>query len=180
LSLYQLDIGDFPQELSEYNVQYIVNRVTIKNRGRSAAENCKGVLKIKERQEKICWNVPLEVYKMTINADSEEYLDVCAILDGDTKEVFTQLNNHIESKFGSGPEGSVAKARINAIYKKHEDILRIIAPTESGWQPVHLNRKLDPGPATILVTSKNARPTLKQEITILDKPEDSGRIIKLK
>jgi hypothetical protein len=117
---------------------------------------------------------------MTINADSEEYLDVCAILDGDTKDVFTQLNRLIESKFGSGPEGLVAKARVKAIYKKHEDILRIIAPTENGWQPVHLNRRIEPGPATILVTAKNARPTLKQEITILDKPEDGGRIIKLK
>jgi hypothetical protein len=166
--------------LSEFNVQYIVNRVTITNRGRSAAENCKGVLKIKERQEKICWNVPSEVYKMTINADSQEYLDVCAILDGDTKEVFTQLNNHIETKFGSGSEGSVAKARVKVIYKSHEDILRIIAPPENGWQPVHLNRRIDPGArATILVTAKNARPTLKREITILDKPEDDGRIIKM-
>jgi hypothetical protein len=157
----------------------VVNRVPITNRGRSAAENCKGVLKIKERQEKISWSVPSEVYKMTINADSEEYLEVCAILDGDTKDIFTQLNNHIGSKFGSGPEGSVAKARVKAIYKKHEDIPRIISPTENGWQPVHLNRGINPGPATILVTAKNAKPTLKQEITILGKPEDKGRIIKL-
>jgi hypothetical protein len=61
LTLYRLDVEGFPQELSEFNVQYTVNRVTIANRGRSAAENCKGVLKINERQEKICWNVPSEV-----------------------------------------------------------------------------------------------------------------------
>jgi hypothetical protein len=178
LPLYIIDVEGFPQDVREYRVQYLVNRVTIRNLGRNAAENCKGALRINDREEKICWNVPSEAYKMTINADSEEYLDVCAVLGSETKDVFDQLQKKIES-FGNGKEGSVAKAILNEIYKSQDDVKSIIAPTENGWQtPVHRNRPIRSGHATIVVTSKNAKPTLKQEITILEKKEANGRIIR--
>jgi hypothetical protein len=182
ISLYQINIPNFSKELSEYKVQYWANRVTIRNNGRNAAENCKGILKINNREEKICWYVPSERYKMTINADSEEYLDVCAVLLGDAKEIFDRLNQHIESKFGTGPEGSEARSYVKSNYRTYEDIPVIIVPTENGWHEyaANLNRKIIPCPATIIVTGKNTRPSLKQNITILDKPKDKGLIIEWK
>jgi len=79
-------------------------QLSIRNDGRSAAENCKGILKISGREEKICWHVPTERYTTTINADSVEYLDECAILDGDPKEIFAKLNQFV-GRFGDDKNG---------------------------------------------------------------------------
>lgn len=45
-----------------------------------AAEGCKADLKIGESLLRICWTVPEERPSATINAQSEEPLDVCAVL----------------------------------------------------------------------------------------------------
>jgi hypothetical protein len=58
-----------------------------------------GILKIDGKEEKFCWQVPTERYTMTINADSIEYLDVCAILERNSEEVFADLKMFV-SKFG--------------------------------------------------------------------------------
>src|SRR6266480_7569243 len=65
LDLYKVD-----NTVYGFKVQYIVNRISIRNSGKNAAKNCKGIIKINETEEKICWYVPNERYKMTINADS--------------------------------------------------------------------------------------------------------------
>jgi hypothetical protein len=181
LTLYQIDIPSFSRELRDFKVQYIVNRVIIKNKGRSAAENCKGALKINNSEEKICWSIPSERYKMTINVDSSEYLDVCAVLWGNAEEIFRRLNEHIDTKFGDGRNGGTeAKKYVRNIYQNHNDIPIIIAPTENGWLPAKDNRRINPGPSTIIVTAKNNRPSLKLDITILETPTDNGRIIQLR
>lgn len=181
LTLYEIDIPGFSRELRDFKVQYVVNRVIIKNDGKSAADQCKGVLKINNKEEKICWYVPSERYKMTINLDSNEYLEVCAVLCGEASEIFKQLEKRIEL-FGGGKNGGAeARKYIQNMYQTYEDIPVIIAPTENGWQPAKFNRKIEPGlPATVIVTAKNARPSLKLDIKILDKPVDNGRIIELR
>jgi|SRR5919204_6808903 hypothetical protein len=67
---------------------------------------------------------------------------------------------------------------IKAIYKSQEDIPLIIAPTENGWLAPHDNRKLKPGPATIIVTAKNAEP-IEEDITILKQRNEDGKIIEI-
>jgi hypothetical protein len=93
INLYDIDLPNFSRELQYFKAKYVVNRVIIKNKGKSAAEGCKGILKMNNMEEKICWYVPSEKYKMTINVDSIEYLDVCAVLNGDANEVYAHLRN---------------------------------------------------------------------------------------
>jgi len=180
VNLYEIDLPNFSRELRYFKAQYIVNRVIIKNNGRSAALGCKGILKIKDMEEKICWYVPSERYKMTINPDSSEYLDVCAVLKDDTKEIYEQLQKRIE-KFGDGKNGG-AEARniVLDLYKTHEDIPIIITPTENGWQPAKSNRRIGSGDATVIVNANNTIP-YHLDIKILDKPiGDNGRLIELR
>jgi hypothetical protein len=67
----------FPTQKS---VRYHCNVLTIKNTGMTAAEGCKADLKVGERIFRLCWSVPEERPSATINAQSEEQLDVCAVL----------------------------------------------------------------------------------------------------
>jgi hypothetical protein len=177
IPLYTLNIPDFPRELSQVKVPYIVNSVVIKNKDNSAAENCKGILGINDLLEKICWYISSERYTMTINSHSEEYLDVCAILDVEPQLVYDRLDEHVSQRFGSRRPGSEARAYVKAIYNRSADIPVIIAPIENGWMDAHLNRRIQPGDATFLITSKNAKKTLKQDIRILATPNVEGKII---
>ncbi len=61
-------------------VRYYCNVLVIKNTGMTAAEGCKADLKVGERIVRLCWTVPGERPSATINAQSEEQLDVCAII----------------------------------------------------------------------------------------------------
>jgi hypothetical protein len=109
INLYDIDLPNFSRELQYFKAKYVVNRVIIKNKGKSAAEGCKGILKMNNMEEKICWYVPSEKYKMTINVDSIEYLDVCAVLNGDANEVYARLKKRVEL-FGDTKNGG-AQAR---------------------------------------------------------------------
>jgi hypothetical protein len=185
IDLYLCDIKSpyFPAELREVSrnlkVSYNVNRVTIKNDRRYAAENCKGMLKINNREEKISWHIPTETYKMTVNGDSEEYLDVCAVIAEDSKKAFERAQTSMKNEFGSSGDVMRTKKEIGEVYKTHEDIPSLISPTENGWSTdLKQNRKISPGNATVVVTAKNMKPSLKHDITIHDKPLDNkGRVI---
>jgi hypothetical protein len=174
LDLYKVD-----NPVYGFKVQYIVNRISIRNNGKNAAKNCKGIIKINKTEEKICWYVPNERYKMTINADSIEYLDICAVLNEDPELIFKNLYNKVEKEFGNSGEAKTVKNSIEKSYKNYKDIPAIISPTEHGWLPVNLNRRLDPGIATIVVTAENVKPSLKEDIVILNSPKDNGTIIEL-
>jgi hypothetical protein len=174
-----LDLYEVDNPVYGFKVQYIVNRISIRNSGKNAATNCKGIIKINETEEKICWYVPNERYKMTINADSIEYLDICAVLNGDPELIFKNLYNKVEKEFGNSGEANTVKNSIERSYKNYNDIPAVIAPTEHGWLPVNLNRRLDPGLATIVVTAENVKPSLKEDIVILNSPKDNGTIIEL-
>jgi hypothetical protein len=174
LDLYKVD-----NPVYGFKVQYIVNRISIRNSGKNAAKNCKGIIKINETEEKICWYVPNERYKMTINADSIEYLDICAVLNGDPELIFNNLYNKVEKELGNGAEANTVKNYVEKNYKNYNDIPAVIAPTENGWLPVNLNRRLVPGIATIVVTAENVKPSLKEDIVILNSPKINGTIIEL-
>lgn len=180
IRLYEIDIPGFSRELRYFNVPYVVNRVIIKNDGKSAAEGCKGVLKINNTEEKICWYVPSERYKMTINVDSSEYLDICAMLCGDAKDIHDRLKKRIELFGDEKNGGAEARKIISNLYQTYEDIPVLIAPTENGWQPAKSNRRIHPGNATIIVTAKNTKPSLRLDIKILDRTLDGGKLIQLR
>ena len=177
LPLYTLNIPAFPRELSQLTAPYVVNRVVVKNSTNNAAENCKGVLRMNDIGEKLCWYVEKERNVMTINSHSEEYLDVCAILAEEPQLVFNRLEEIILQRFGSGIPGSEARTYVRSIYDTAGDIPIIIAPTENGWMDAHLNRRIQSGDATLLVTSKNARRTLRQDIRILQIPNAEEKIL---
>jgi hypothetical protein len=61
-------------------VRYHCNVLTIRNTGMTAAEGCKADLKVGDEIYRICWTVPQERPSATINAQSEEQLDVCAVI----------------------------------------------------------------------------------------------------
>ncbi len=80
---FELESG----EHRNYNRRYCANRVKVRNKGRSAAENCKASLIMEDSEEKISWIIPAERYTLTLNADDREWLDVCAIRDDGTKRI---------------------------------------------------------------------------------------------
>ncbi|MGA9154281.1 MAG: hypothetical protein WBZ36_27175 [Candidatus Nitrosopolaris sp.] len=96
------------------------------------------------------------------------------------EEVFAELEMFV-SKFGDEKNRGSPEARgyVKNIYRTSKDIPVIIAPTEDGWQPAHLNREINPGNATIIVTAKNVKQSLKQNIRILDRRDENGKIIEL-
>lgn len=131
-----------------FMIPYSVNRLTIRNNGRNAAENCKGSLRIGDFFEKICWSVPAERYTLTLNANSSEFLDVCAIRN-DSLALFNEAN-------------SLTWNQLPFLEFMNEQP-QLIAPTEHGWEPIRIIR---PGPTEVLVTGKNCDPmTLNIDIT---------------
>lgn len=177
--LFNLDNAEFEEIDKELKVSYLVTRATIENKTNNAAENCKGVLQKDNREEKLCWTVPKEKYTMTINSHSKEFLDVCAVLEDKQEEVYRRMQNSIAKLGNSGPANR-AKQNLESIYTKAEDIPLIIAPTEDGWMPSYLNRIMTDGEATLLVTSKNAKFTLKLDIKILKERNIENKFIELK
>lgn len=178
ISLYNLNIPDL-KELNELKVSYLVTRATIENNTNNVVENCKGVLRKDDIEEKLCWTVPQERYTMTINSHSKEFLDVCAILEETPQSIYDQLQTNI-AKFGNDGQGVRATYLVKSLYSKIQDIPLIITPTENGWMEAHLNRKIQAGEATLLVTSKNAKHTLNLDIKILNKPNSAGKFVELK
>jgi hypothetical protein len=179
LPLYTIpNIPDFPRELRQLTAAYTVNRVVVRNNTNYAAENCKGVLRINGIEEKVCWYVDQERYAMTINSHSEEYLDTVAILSETPEQVYQRIEGAIAQRFAiGGRPGAEAAAFVREIYSRPEDIPVIISPTENGWKDAHLNRPIPTGNATLLITSKNGRGTVRQGIRILPRPNVEGRIL---
>jgi len=170
-----------PEGLRDLSIIYIVQRITIKNNStKSAAEDCKGILKINNLEEKICWSIPSEKYKMTINAGSVEYLDLCAFVD---PEELNRINLILKISaredeyitwMRSDKSGDKLDIDATNSLKKHiwnnyiDKIPTVIAPTENGWQPTpYMNRIISPNNeqkiirASIIITSKNTSPIEK-------------------
>jgi hypothetical protein len=136
-----------------YAVQnYVVNRIIVKNVGRSAAKNCKGYLVIDNSKERVCWTVGQERPNATVNPKDEERLDLCALRNATkTKSRFSKKTE--ESKIRRLAERSVMGGPPP----------KLIAPTEGGW-PL-LDGKIDPRESRnlpdieqceVLITAENA------------------------
>jgi hypothetical protein len=187
--------GQLPQiaEMIGYKLNYKINRIKVRNSGNTAAEDCKGIIIQNNIEMKICWWVPSERHKMTINAKSYEYLDICSVLIGDRKKIidnfslddFSRLiksSRKIATVEGSQEldwiEYDIFKRFPNAEDAVNKLIPYVIAPTENNWQQSAFdNRNLKSGKASVRITSKNATP-IEYNITILETPQD-GRIIKV-
>jgi hypothetical protein len=199
LSIYDITKPDLPADLrkiSRLNLHYRVNRIKVKNNGISAAEDCKGVIIQNGVEMKVCWSIPTERHKMTINAKSHEYLDLCSHLVDSPLGLAQVLKQNVsklpESYVNSSNTSvileDVRRLRVEFLQDDPDDegnaklidryFPNIIAPTENGWQqPPHLNWVLKPGQAKVRITSKNTAP-IEYNIEILQHAED-GRIAKI-
>lgn len=61
------------------NEKWVITRVKVENKGKSAAENCKASLKIDDSEYRIAWRNFRDDGTVTINAHDIEYIDLCAI-----------------------------------------------------------------------------------------------------
>lgn len=199
LPLYDITKPDLPSHLrkiSRFALQYKVNRIKVSNNGNTATRDCKGMIIQDGVEMNVCWNIPGERYKLTINAKSYEFLDLCGfLLDkpsdmvGELKDNVSNLNeqytmtDHQTRILESVPS---IKHDFLTEYPKDSDnpkliakyFPHIIAPTEINWQsPPNLNWILKPGLAIVRITAMNASP-IEYNITILDKPKN-GKIIRL-
>lgn len=178
-----------PIELIDFEIKYNVNRIVVRNSGRIAAEDCKGILKIDEEEEKVCWFIPGERYKMTINSSSIEYLDVCASVNKQalhdfSRSITDKINDYSDNHRSIGnPEDldSITNQPFVDILKSLKDytmnVPLVISPTEEGWNPSpFLNRIIKlPSDAKILITSKNTSP---YEIKIkIKEPDNNGTVL---
>jgi hypothetical protein len=174
-------------------LNYKINRIKIRNNGSTAAEDCKGIIIQDNIEMKICWWVPTERHKMTINAKSYEYLDICAVLMSDRQKIIDNFSLEAVSKLITSYRKTVGTDIGEELDRIEQDIVKrfpksadasnhlvpyIIAPTENDWQESAFdNRHLRPGKASVRITSKNASP-IQYNITILETQED-GKIIKV-
>lgn len=180
IPLYNIDNPEFEEINKEFKVSYLVTRAIIANKTNNAAENCKGMLRKDDMEEKLCWTVPKEKYTMTINSHSQEFLNVCAVLEEKQGVVYDRMKNIILNKMGNSAPASRAQQDLESIYSKPEDIPLIITPTEDGWMPAYLNRRIMDGEATLLITSKNAKFALELDIKILKEPNSENKFIEVK
>lgn len=174
-----------------FKLNYKITRIKVRNTGNTAAEDCKGIIIQDDIEMKICWWVPSERHKMTINAKSYEYLDICAVLIGDRNEIIDNFSLDNVSKSIESYRKVVGIDTTQELDRIEYDIFKrfpesedpidklipyIIAPTENDWQQsAFLNRHLKSGKASVRITSKNA-PPIEYNITILERPQD-GKII---
>ena len=147
LTAYDIDDTHLPLNLRTFKISYSINRVVVRNRGWKAAKNCKGILKIGNEEVKVYWYTSTSFEKdgMTINRHSAEYLDLFAIVDGETSEIFNSLSEHIsklkeyvnDETFTDAFLRQGFNATIDALsnrYKSAEDIpLIIIQDAADGW-----------------------------------------------
>jgi hypothetical protein len=133
---------------------------------------------------------------MTINAKSNEYLDLCAFREGDATQLAKTLKenvNKLPETYSDSSNRSINLEEVRELkfefidqYPKDESMPKliekhfpfIIAPTENDWQhPPRLNRVLKSGGGTVRITSKNAKP-IERSITISEQPE-KDRIVRV-
>jgi hypothetical protein len=146
LEAYVIDDTHIPFNLRTFKISYKINTVLVRNKGWKAAKNCKGILNIGNEELKVFWSAFDEKDGMTINAHSVEYLDLFAIVEGETSEIFNSLSENI-SKLKSYVNSDTftdtslrqgLSARIEALssrYKSAEDIPRIITQVANdGWR----------------------------------------------
>ena len=63
-------------------VHFVAHRIVVRNRGKTAAENCKPYINISKNEiERAAWMLPDEtkVYTVTLNVDDIEYVDLYAV-----------------------------------------------------------------------------------------------------
>lgn len=188
LVIFETDDILIPIHLRRLTIRYWVSRIIVRNRGRNAGENCKGILAINNDELKVCWYLPSERNRITINSHSLEYLDLCAVFDGDrnaeVNSIISQLRDLVN--FLDGLDGREQfrlrlirdlAFRLLTAYRTAEDIPLIIAPVEDGWlYPPAKNRLINSGNARVMISSKNA-PLAQRQIVILDAPDADHRIV---
>jgi hypothetical protein len=199
IPLYDVTKPDLPSHLrkiSRYVLRYKVNRIKVSNNGNTAARNCKGMIIQDGVEMNVCWHMPAERYKLTINAKSYEFLDLCGFLLDKPDDMAVELKKNVANlseQYTMTDNQTRLLESVPAI--KHEFLAEypnesdnskliakyfpyIIAPTETNWQsPPNLNWILKPGHAIVRVTSVNASP-IDYDITILKDPKN-GKIIRL-
>jgi hypothetical protein len=117
--------------------EYSANRIIVRNKGRSAARNCKGWILMGDRKERVAW-VVRDSQNITINQRDSERLDFCAYYVSGQREVT------ISSETRRAPW--------------------IIRSTENGWSNSPWNDEIfEESPisrvrAAVLVTADNADP----------------------
>ena len=173
----------YPKKMRSFTITYNVHRIIVRNDSSYPANECKASIRTKDREEKICWTVPQERYKMTINPHSSEYLDVLASLEGDPAEIFNQLKQmitQIEEKHNSTNQaeykepGKELTTSLRADYPSVSEIPLVILPTEDGWKSnPRLNRPAPIGDSQLVITSQNGRSEAVEQIRILDHPTGS-------
>ncbi len=72
---------DYKRYSSKINVEdlFIGTRIIVKNKGNTAAENCKAILIINTDEHRISWMLKNSDLTITLNAHDQEYIDLCAI-----------------------------------------------------------------------------------------------------
>ncbi len=176
------------KEIDEYRfvkkTQFMLHRIKIRNAGRLAAKNCNAVLAFGNKEYKITWKSS-EKEDVTINANSYEYIDVCAILMDKRKNVFNWLNeiyiqiSEKEKDLFNSKTTYYAKStfeelkyfekKIRTEYPYKSSIPDIILPSEKGWGELlkdirrrylegYFHGNSDQKNAKIIISSENTGP----------------------
>ena len=90
-------ISSLPFDLRTFKISYKINTVLVRNKGWKVAKNCKGILNIGNEEVKLYRYASgaFERDVMTINTHSAEYLELFAIVDGESSEIFSMLSENI-------------------------------------------------------------------------------------
>jgi hypothetical protein len=196
--LYSIDDVNIPSYYRTFSVKYTANRVVVLNNGGTAAENSKGALRVKttkngnmeEEELKLRWIPVLEQYKMTINAHSEEYLDVCGVCEDDPAKIIMDYQRRLddcadfiqnESKIVNKDPLLNQVEDLRSKYRSPRDIPQIITPTENGWHSLNENRIIEPSDNNLtyelIVTAANSN-KIREQIRIIGAIGANREVIK--
>lgn len=59
--------------------KFVGTRIRVRNKGSTAAEDCKASLIMREQDIRVAWHLPKQDYSVIINPNDSEYVDLCAI-----------------------------------------------------------------------------------------------------
>lgn len=88
------------------HVKYFANRVSVKNRGRSAAKDCKAYIDYEDNTQRTAWLLPdrNSGYTIILNINDREFVDLCAISGIDHVRIFPPergYENEFDTEYAS-------------------------------------------------------------------------------
>jgi hypothetical protein len=129
--------------IMKISIPFTGAKIKVRNKGKTAAENCKATLVGNSSEFRIAWMLPREDMTGTINALDAEFIDICAIgkINNHWKLVFTTERGYGKSQeegrnLEGWSQGGEIRAQLKVSCKNAkpciENIIFLLSPRQDG------------------------------------------------